>query len=417
MKIQRTLPPAGAPLYLKDLFFGIAGMLRPSKALRKFEEELRAYFGMKHVFLVSSGKAALTLILQTLNELTGKEEVVIPSYTCFSVPSAVVKAGLKPVICEIKENDFNYDERRLAELVNQNTLCVIATHLFGIPCEMEPILSAAQSAGCRVVEDAAQAMGAELEGKKAGALGDVGFFSLGRGKCLSTVSGGIITTDDDRLADSLSRRVQSLKGPSLIDQLTTLGVAVFLYIFSRPSLYWFPAGLPFLKLGQTIYSTRFPIKKLGGLNAGLAVNWRKKLEAFNHARRENANAYGSALEESGLLLIREPARSSATWLRFPVVANTPEQCDDLLARLTAAGLGASPNYPTGIAEIPELAASKATQARCRNGDSLAKRMLTLPSHIHVSNKDTTLLSAMLKDMQRFSTMRQRLSREPESLVN
>ncbi|GAB4345934.1 MAG: hypothetical protein Kow0099_26690 [Candidatus Abyssubacteria bacterium] len=395
MKIQRTLPPVGAPLNLKDLLFGIAGMLRPSKALRKFEEELQAYFGVKHVFLVSSGKAALTLILHTLNELTGKVEVVIPSYTCFSVPSAVVRAGLKPVICDIKENDFNYDERRLAELVNQNTLCVIATHLFGIPCEMEPIVSAAKSTGAWVVEDAAQAMGAELEGKKAGTLGDVGFFSLGRGKCLSTVSGGIITTDDDRLADSLLRKIQSLKGPSLIDQLTTLGVAVFLYIFSRPSLYWFPAGLPFLKLGQTIYSTQFPLKKLGGLNAGLAANWRKKLEAFNQARRENANAYRSALDESGLLLIQEPAHSSATWLRFPVVANTPEQRDELLARLTAVGLGASPNYPTGIAEIPELAVSKAVRVRCRNGNILASRILTLATH---SGVRPSMMDEMRKTM-------------------
>ena len=97
-------------------------MVRPKKALKKFENELKDYFGVNHVFLVSSGKAALTLILQSLAAITGKDEVVIPSYTCFSVPSAVVRAGLKPVISDIGENDFNFDFQRLKEAITDRTL-------------------------------------------------------------------------------------------------------------------------------------------------------------------------------------------------------------------------------------------------------------------------------------------------------
>lgn len=380
MRIRRTLPPSGAPLYFKDLVSGVAGLFRSSKVLHKFENELRAYFNVKHVFLVSSGRAALTLILQSLSEITGKTEVVIPSYTCFSVPSAVVRAGLRPVICDVGENDFNYDKQQLAELINKNTLCIVVTHLFGIPCEMEPVVTAARSVGCYVVEDAAQAMGAQLNGSRVGTLGDVGFFSLGRGKCLSVVSGGIIVTNNDQIAGVLSQKVLNLRRPDLLEQLKTLCIAAFLYIFSRPSLYWFPAGLPFLGIGQTIYSTRFTIKRLGGLNGGLAANWQEKLESFNRVRREHANVYRDALDEVDLMFICEPAHSSPTYLRFSVVMGTSNQRDELLARLNAVGLGASPNYPTGVAEIAELAVSKADRARCGNSANLASRILTLPTH-------------------------------------
>ncbi len=336
MKIKRTLPPSGAPLYIKDLIFGVFGMVRPAKALEKFENQLRSYFCVKHVFLVSSGKAALTLILQSLSEITGRNEVVIPSYTCFSVPSAVIKAGLKPVICDISENDINYDFEHLEQVVSDRTLCVLATHLFGIPCDLEPIQSVARSTRSYIVEDCAQAMGVKLYGKKVGTIGDVGFFSLGRGKNLSAASGGIIITNEDAVAEILRRKYIDLETPGLISQLRSFCVSLLLYIFSRPSLYWLPAGLSFLKIGQTIYSTDFFMGKLSGFNAGLASDWKAKLKTFNRDRRRKAATYRVSLKDKGFGFVKEQKESCPVYLRFPLIMENSTARDKALEELSSA---------------------------------------------------------------------------------
>ena len=93
MKIQRTLPPALAPVSLMKLYGGLRGLLSLNRDTAWLEREIMEYFGVKHAFLVSSGKAALYVILKALKEINpGKKSVVVPAYTCFSVPSAIVKA-------------------------------------------------------------------------------------------------------------------------------------------------------------------------------------------------------------------------------------------------------------------------------------------------------------------------------------
>ena len=101
----------------------------------KRESEIREYFGSESVFLVSSGKAALVLILHALSSLRSRRKVLIPAYTCYSVPSAIVRSGLEIVLCDVNPDtlDFNYD--RLEFLADEETLCVIPTHLFGICSE------------------------------------------------------------------------------------------------------------------------------------------------------------------------------------------------------------------------------------------------------------------------------------------
>ena len=110
MKIQRTLPPAAALIGINSLLHGLMGCVLGKKYLKRFEDELRTYFGVKHIFLLSSGKASLTIILKALKSLAPeKDQVLIPAYTCFSVPSAIVNAGLKVSLCDINSLTFDFD--------------------------------------------------------------------------------------------------------------------------------------------------------------------------------------------------------------------------------------------------------------------------------------------------------------------
>src|SRR5438045_8484293 len=100
MRIGRTVPPAAAPLGWADLWHGVGGALGPAAAIRALEADLRSEFGVRDLFTVSSGTAALTLALVALRSLSPRRDVVLPAFTCFSVPAAVIAAGLRPVLCD-----------------------------------------------------------------------------------------------------------------------------------------------------------------------------------------------------------------------------------------------------------------------------------------------------------------------------
>ena len=219
MRIGRTLPPAAAPIYLNDIFSGLKGLIRGPKEINRFESELKAHYNVKHCFLLSSGKAALTIILKALHELyPEKNEVLIPAYTCYSVPSAILKAGLKIKLCDINPGTLDFDFDQLKKILSpSNTtntknsiLAVIPTDLFGLPADVDQVRKINKDDKISIIEDAAQAMGGTLNKKKLGTLGDAGFFSLGRGKAFSTIEGGIILTNNNSIADNITKQIKTL---------------------------------------------------------------------------------------------------------------------------------------------------------------------------------------------------------------
>ena len=112
LKPQRTLPPAASPIGFIDIAHGIAALRHGEKTRERFKSELQQYFGVKHVFLVSSGKAALFCILKALQKLhPDRNEVLVPAFNCYSVPSAVLAAGLKIRLCDIDPNTLDFGPR------------------------------------------------------------------------------------------------------------------------------------------------------------------------------------------------------------------------------------------------------------------------------------------------------------------
>jgi perosamine synthetase len=376
MKIQRTIPPAAAPIDLKSIVHGLAGIFVGGKYINRLEDELRDYFGVKHVFLVSSGKAALTLILSALKSLCpDKEEVLIPAYTCFSVPSAILKAGLKISLCDTRDMDFNHELLELT--VNKNTLCVVPTHLFGIPADMDKINNLRNRHGIFVVEDAAQAM----DGKRQfGKLGDVGFFSLGRGKNITCGSGGIIITNSDTISSAIEKEYGSLERPGVGESLRKFLKVLILALFVRPSLYWFPAGLPFLKLGETIFYEDFPVKLLSGMQAGILNGWKGRLEKSARARQKNASYFIEALGLKGFY------DCSVPFLRLPFMTESNESRNSILLMSRKKGMGVHRLYPVAVHEIDEIKRLFDGKA-FPNANMIADRLLTIPTHEFLSDRD------------------------------
>ncbi len=381
MRIRRVIPPAAAPVDLKSLFCGLIGTVYGTGYLKRLENEIKEYFKVKHVFLVSSGKAALAITLRALKTLTpGKDEVIIPAYTCYSVPSAIMRAGLKISPCDIDPSSLDFDYDQLEKTINDNTLCVVPTHLFGIPADMDTISSICRERSVFIVEDAAQAMGGTYKNKRLGTIGDVGLFSLGRGKNVTCGAGGIIITNSERIAYVIREASGSLMKPSLIGSIIEFLRVATQNILINPYLYWLPSGLPFLKLGETIFNKDFPEMGFSGMKAGLMRNWRKRLEKSNSIRKKNGEQLGK------LLGLDRGKKESFPLLRLPVITKNNEERDIMYALSRFYGTGFSKMYPAPVHKIEEIM-EQFTGKRFPVAEAISGRVLTVPTHELLSKKD------------------------------
>jgi perosamine synthetase len=387
MRFKRTLPPAAAPLTWKDLYYGIRGLLAGDQQRIELEQDLKKYLGVKHVFCVNSGKTALTLILQALQTMSSKKEVVVPAYTCFSVPAAILKAGLKPRLCDVdkKTLDFNYD--RLAHMVGQDTLCVISTHLFGIAADLDRLRTLCEPQRILLVEDAAQAMGGRQNDRFLGTIGDVGFYSLGRGKTITCGEGGIVVTDSDAIAQAMKHHYATLMIPHVMHAVMQLLKTFLMVLLIRPTLYWIPASIPMLKLGQTFFDKSFPMARLPGANAGLMTLWRERLAQSLTARQTVGTYFQKELDLSGV-----QARPEA-YLRLPLMAGSRAGRDALFALSQRQGLGLSLMYPSALNAIKEL---RDPTERFPGAEAIADRLIALPTHAYVSTQDRQAICALVR---------------------
>ncbi|CAI4032552.1 hypothetical protein DNFV4_02982 [Nitrospira tepida] len=396
MKIQSTLPPTAAPVPLRGLFAGCAALLAGGSHRNRLEHELRDMFGADHVFLLSSGKAALALILSGLKRLSSNRKVVMPAYTCYSVPSAVVKAGLEVALCDVTPATLDLDLAQLARTLDEDTLCVLPTHLFGLPADVEGVKALCRPRGITVVEDAAQAMGGSRQGRWLGTTGDVGFFSLGRGKNLSSGGGGVIVTRSAAIAAAIREGYDQLPEESRWTAAVKLAELMATEVFIRPPLYWLPAGLPCLGLGETRFYRDFPVEQMAEARAATLVGWRHRLDESNRTRREQAEAF---IQELAALAPEAQAVTDpeASYLRLPVLVRDRAVKQALCARAAALGLGISGAYPGTIQQIPELQDRLAVR-EYPGAMEVVERLVTLPTHRFVRPADRARLCQVLRDL-------------------
>lgn len=394
MRIGRTLAPAAAPLGLRDLLHGAAGLVLGKRYLKRLERGLKKYFCVRHVFPVSSGKAALAVILQALKALSpGKNEVLIPAYTCFSVPSAIVRAGLSVALCDINPRTFDFDHKLLKESVTEKTLCVVPSHLFGIPSDVPAIARLSAGRGAFVVEDGAQAMGGTSAGKKIGTLADVAFFSFGRGKNVTCGSGGVIITNSDRIAAEIRKIHASLEEPPVLENVLELAKAALLALFIRPWLYWLPSGLPFLKLGETFFHNDFPLTRLSGMKAGLLRRWRSRLEKANRSRQKNAACFRAKLGPGFC------GEDTPVLLRLPLLTGDRGTRDSLCSLSRGQGLGIGRMYPSAVNRIEEIK-DLFPGGKFPFAETAAETLVTLPTHQFLSAKDKKVITRFVKRTMR-----------------
>jgi len=168
-----------------------------------FEEKIADYCGAKRAVGVASGTDAILLALMAVG-VGRDDEVITTPYTFFATAGAVTRVGAVPVFVDIDPATYNIEPSKIEAAVTKRTKAIMPVHLYGQCADMDPILEVAERHGIPVVEDAAQAIGAEYKGRRAGSMGRAGCFSFFPSKNLGGYGdGGMITTDDDALADLL----------------------------------------------------------------------------------------------------------------------------------------------------------------------------------------------------------------------
>lgn len=298
-----------------------------------FEREFADYLGVRHVIGVANGTAALTIALRALGIRPG-DEVVCPSLTFYATAEAIVNAGGHPVFCDIDPETYCVTAETVRPHLNSKTKAIIPVHLFGNVAPVPEL----RELGLPVLEDAAQAAGATLDGVKAGALGDAATFSFFPSKNLPCLGdGGAVVTNSDEVAE----QARLLRFHGSRDKVT--------------------------------YETVGYNSRLDSLQAGVLRVLLPELDMWNDRRRAAADAYAaSPLAES--LLLPRPA-SGASHVYHLYVATAPN-ADELSARLGDAGVAARGYYRVPVHRQPAMAAYAGAELPVT--DELASTNLALP---------------------------------------
>ena len=202
----RNRPFAPWPSFSQDEIDAVTRVLESGKVNywtgdegRQFEVEFAAFVGCKHAVAVANGTVALELALEALGIGHG-DEVIVTSRTFIASASCAVMQGATPVMADVDRNSQNITSETIRAALTPRTKVIIAVHLAGWPCDMDPILEVAREHGLKVIEDCAQAPGALYKGRPVGSIGDVNAFSFCQDKILTTGGeGGMLTTDDTYL--------------------------------------------------------------------------------------------------------------------------------------------------------------------------------------------------------------------------
>jgi perosamine synthetase len=388
----RQLPPSAVPVELADLRAGLFASSTANEALR---EAVADYCGLAReaCYLASSGRTVLYTLLKGLAaERPSRTQVVMPAYTCPVLPRVALDLGLKPVYVDIWPESTRYMQDQLEASVGQHTLAVFLVHPFGIPIPIDEVLRTAHNAGAVLVEDAAQAMGAYWAGQPVGIQGDYGLFSLGPGKPLSTGGGGIVVTGRAENIGSLGKWWQDLPPASDLGSAQAwLRQAAFRMAF-HPHGWWAATRLGLQHLGNQEESWGYTVRGLSNAQAGIGLALLPRLDEINRRRRQVAGRLLRAIADApGLQTLQVEPAAEPFYLRLPVLAESESRREQLHNQMWAAGIGAGRMYEKTLPAIFDPQNRDAFPG----AEAFASRLLTLPTHYHVSENDLQVMGEIL----------------------
>jgi perosamine synthetase len=337
-----------------------------SKYVEEFEEKFAMYCGCKYGVATNSGTSALHLALATLDIQKGNE-VIIPTFTMIATANAVTYTGATPLLVDAELDTWNIDISKIEEKITNNTKAIMPVYTYGHPVDMDPLLKLAEKYGLYVIEDAAEAHGAEYKGKRAGSIGDMGCFSFYANKIITTGEGGMITTNNEELAE----KAKWLRA----------------HAFGQHGKHFYHEALGFNY-------------RMSALQAAFGLAQLEHIDEFVSIRRNNAKRYNSLLSELGgkiTLPPEAPWAKNVYWMYSILIqSNLGISRDELMRELELNGIETRTFfYPI---HVQPIYAKHYKGDRFPVANELSKKGINLPSGNNLVPDDITYICKRIKNM-------------------
>lgn len=330
-----------------------SGTLAQGKKVKEFEEKFAEYIGAKYAVATSSGTTALHLALLASGVKSGDEVITTP-FTFISTATPILFCNAKPVFADINPRTFNIDPEKIELMITNKTKAILPVHLYGQPCEMDRIMEIAEKHNLIVIEDACQAHGAEYYGKKVGGIGSVGCFSFYPTKNMITGEGGMVTTNDEDIAE----KIRMLRNHG---QKERYNYAMVGYNF-----------------------------RMTDIAAAIGIEQLKKLDGFNERRIKNAEFLSEQLNEA----VEIPYVLPNVKHVFHQYTIKVDNRDNLKEKLNNAGVGVTVYYPKPLHFYEPLKSYGNNDLK--NAENVCRKVLSLPVHPGLSEADLERIVCSVK---------------------
>lgn len=330
------------------------GWLTQGKYVAAFEEAFAAYIGTRFAFATSNGTSALHLALLAAGVKTG-DEVIVPACTFIATANAVTYCGAKAVIVDVDPATWNLDPAAVEKTITARTVAIIPVHVYGSPAPMTELRRIAEWHGLTIIEDAAEALGAEYDGCKAGAMGKAAAFSFYGNKTITTGEGGMVVTDDEHVAE----RVFSLRGQGQIKGTR--------YLHSEVGFNY----------------------RMTDLQAAVGLAQLEQIGDILARRAMVALRYANALK--GVVRFQENDRRTLHG-NWAIAALLDRNSSSVMSALARAGIETRPVFPPLHRQAPYLTPYELPVATL-----LHDRGLVLPTHAELSESEVAYVCETLKE--------------------
>lgn len=419
MSILKTFQPiasAFAPNYtFKDVLIAKKYLFLPwmwDKILKgddtKFlEEKFRNYLGVKYAISFDSGRSGFYAILKCLG-IKDYDEVVLQAFTTVALPNAILWCGAKPVYVDIDERTYNISPEKIEEKITKKTKAIVIQHTFGNPAEIGKIIQIAKRYNLFVIEDCAHSLDAEYKNQKTGTFGDAAFFSFGRDKVVSSVSGGIVVTSDDGLGGRIKEfrnqmpyPEKSLAARQLLHPIITYKAFHLYYFLNIGKIIMYIAS----KLGIiTKAYTReekkgekpknFPAQMPNAL-AKMALNQMEFIDKFNKHRIDIAKLYTEKLANNkNISLPRTTPESKNIFLWYTILVKNKKELIKK-AREKHIILGDWFPQPVGPMGV-DLEKSGYKKGSCPVAEKVSSMCVNLPTNFRIDERDVEKVVELFK---------------------
>ena len=374
------------------------GKLQKGKNYRRLERKFCEYMQARWAISFDSGRSGFYAILKCL-EIKDYDEVILQAFTTVALPNVIGWCGAKPVFVDIEEKTFNIDPLKIEEKITEKTKAIVVQHTFGNSAEIDEIMAIAKKHNLYIIEDCAHSLGAEYKGKKTGTFGDAAFFSFGRDKVISSVAGGMVVTNNNKLGEKIKKFREQMPYPQksliirqLLHPIITFKASRVYYFFGIGKIMMFAVNkLKMLPRAYTrkekknIKGENFPAKMPNAL-AAIALHQMKLINEFNNHRIKIANLYKKDLENNLKIILPETTSESKDiflWYTIQV-----ENKKELIKKAQKKHIILGDWFPQviGPAEV-NLEKSGYQKGDCPIAEKVSSRCVNLPTHYRINEKD------------------------------